>query len=1052
MERVGLQLVADGGDNYLATLTLAAAAEVKLGDAATGAAGNINTLDASQERVADAARTMSMTVDLAAGKITILGGAADATASDAVALGGAAGTAAGGVDTLGDKADEAGKETSGLGEKSKTGASGLDWLKESAIGAARELGGKLLNAAQEAGQAVMRFVGDTINKAGDFEGQMNRFASVTGEALATSGQSLDEFKDLFLSLGRELPVSTAEVQQAAIEMAKGGIEPATIAAGGLRDVLNLAAAGEVGIAEAAEIASKQLGVWVDNAATATEKAAFLKESVDLLAQAANVSTVGVSDLALGLANTGKSADLAGLSFQETVTSMALISSGFSSAADAGTSFKTFLQRLQPATDSQAEAFKTLNLLTSEGKSVFYDATGSFIGMDKAAEILKQSLNGMSEAQRSAALSAAFGSDAIRAAGMLADAGAEGYVNMAAAMAEAGSASVQAARKQQGFNVAMDNMIGSVEAFQITVGSMLLPVLTNIVNAMASGINAITDYAEATAEGNTVLAQAADIMSTGIMPVLAGLTGALAAYALVQFQQAIPAILASLPALATQATAFYANAAAVGAAILPYAVIAGAIAGVVLAYQNFTGKVTDATTALLDSRQWWTDSALAIADYNTQVGESKDALAPYAQEIQALRDQIQLETEALGKRMSLDPEGDYTSEMNHINDLAEALKGSTGRYTDQQQALIDTTAASMTATNQAGLLQTAEQGLGGQTALTTSDIEALGKAIQTTFTQGQEAISAYAVSYSEFAAGVESRSSEFSAKMAELEKQKQEATTKEQRQGIDDQITQLRTAYADQEENAAQSYARQQQAQQQHLGQMLIDYTVAQAQLGNIAKDKAAEITAALEEQYGLQESSTATTFLNMAQSIDQYAADSGASIDTLIGDLQDQQHQAAETQKAMDKYATEYVATQVNNFMDGKSDAENYISALERIPKTVTTEVKTRYTSEGKPDTNNQEATVGGARAEGGPVDAMTPYLVGERGMEIVTPTTAGYVTPTDAIRRALASPAQMGSMSQSTQNTYTQERTFTYAPVYGASVPASPYMDAQIARGYFNT
>jgi hypothetical protein len=81
---------------------------------------------------------------------------------------------------------------------------------------------------------------------------------------------------------------------------------------------------------------------------------------------------------------------------------------------------------------------------------------------------------MSAAQKSAALNAAFGSDAIRAAGMLADAGADGYKHMAEEMAKAGSAAVQAAKKQQGFNVAVDNMMGSLEAFQITGGSALLP--------------------------------------------------------------------------------------------------------------------------------------------------------------------------------------------------------------------------------------------------------------------------------------------------------------------------------------------------------------------------------------------------------------------------------------------------------------------------------------------------------------------------------------------------------------------------------------------------
>jgi hypothetical protein len=102
--------------------------------------------------------------------------------------------------------------------------------------------------------------------------------------------------------------------------------------------------------------------------------------------------------------------------------------------------------------------------------------------------------------------------------------------------------------------------------------------------------------------------------------------------------------------------------------------------------------------------------------------------------------------------------------------------------------------------------------------------------------------------------------------------------REQRKGIDDQIKQVKQSYADQERAAAASYARQQIAQKQHLGQMLIDYTVAQASLGNIAKDRAAEITSALEKEYGLQESSTATTFLHMAESIDKFASDAGATL------------------------------------------------------------------------------------------------------------------------------------------------------------------------------
>jgi len=953
LELVGVSLVADGSDKYLQTLTQVAAAETKLAAAADPAVAAINHID--------------------------------------------------------DSASGAGKALDQMGDDAKQGAKGLSFLEQASIGVARKVGELVVNAAQEAGRAILKFVGDTINVAGDFEQGMNRFASVTGSSLEEGGQSLEQFKDLFISLGRELPVSTADVQQAAIEMAKGGIEPATIAAGGLRDVLNLAAAGEVGIAEAAEIASKQLGVWVDSAADANTKAAFLKDSVNLLSQAANASTVDVDDLALGLANSGKSADLAGLSFRETVTSMALISSGFSSAADAGTSFKTFLTRLQPTTDSQAAAFKNLNLLTAEGTSKFYDASGAFIGMDKAAELLKVSLEGMSAAQKSAALNAAFGSDAIRTAGMLADAGADGYKHMAEEMAKAGSAAVQAAKKQQGFNVAVDNMMGSLEAFQITVGSLVLPMLTKLANAVASGINAITDYADATSKGETLLAKFAGAVQTLAIPALAGVTAALTAYAIVQTVNAIPAIYASIPALAAQATAFYANAAAILAALAPYALIAVAVGGMVLAYNDFTSKVQTATQALLDSKPWWEASTLAIEDYATQTEDAKKALEPYAATIQVLRDQIQAEVEDLGKRTAAGMVSDeqMQAELQTIQSHRDGLVEVTDAYGKVSQALIDEAAQSMTATSQAANLQSAESDLSTQTSLTAKDIEELGKKIEKTFQDGQDAVQKYATSYSEFSTGVEQRASEHADKIADLEKKKQDATTKEQKQGIDDQIAQVKQAYADQEGAAAMSYAAQQSAQKQHLGQMLIDYTVAQAQLGNIAKDRAAEITAALEKEYGLQESSTATTFLRMAQHIDDSASDSQSSIDGLIGKLRDEQQSAKDTQRAMDDYAKEYVATQTNNFVEGRQDADDYIRKLENIPTEITTTVTIRENREAYEEQRHGEQA---GRALGGPVEAGQAYLVGEKGPEYIIPETSGTVLTNSESRRAVASAAQLGA------------------------------------------
>lgn len=958
METIGLHLDADGADAYLRALTQGATAEDALASSAGGAVSAINGLDTSLGRAGNGAKD------------------------------------------LGDASEGAGKK--------------LSLMDSIATGAAEKVGHLLTEGFAQAGQAVLSFATDGVKKAGDFEAGMNRFASVTGESLKDSGQSLDDFSKLFIQMGRDLPVSTADVQQAAIEMAKGGIEPATIAAGGLKTALDLAAAGEVGIAESAEILSKQLGVWIDKSASAGEKAAFLAQSADLISQAANASTVDVDELALGLSNVGGIAKVAGLSFQETVTTMALLSPGFSSAADAGTSLKTMLTRLQPTTDAAASAMADLGLLTSEGTSKFYDATGSFVGMDKAAELLHGSLDGLSEAQKTAKLQAIFGNDAFRAAALLAEQGATGFGDMGEAMRKAGSAAAQAAAKQQGWNVATDNLSGSLEAFQITVSTGALPLLTKLVNLLSTGINVITDYADATMKGETALAAIAGVVKDAFVPALAAAGAALIAYAATQ----IPAVLTALPALVIQAwaatTAFAAQAAAVALAAAPFVLIAAVVGGAALIFDQLHTKVADATAAMLESKPWWNESAAAIADYGAQTGKAKDALAPYAASITAMREQIQGEVEDLGKRSAagLVSDAQMQTELATIQQHRDGLVTATKAYTDQEQAILKSSAATMTATAESGKLTSATAELSTQASLTASDIEALGKKIQETYQKGQEAVQGYATNQSEFLSGVEQRQGEHAAKIADLEAKKQQATTEEQKKGIDAQIAQVTQSYKDQELAAASSYARQQAEQNQHLGQMLIDYTVAQASLGNIAKDKAAEITGALEKEYGLQESSVATTFLHMAGSIDTFAASSGKSVDTLTKDLKDQQQQAADTQKSMDDYAKTYEAKAVSNFIDAKGDADDYIDSLERVPTRVETEFiitkKTieTYEQHAARDDNPEH------KATGGPIDAMTPYLVGERGPELIMPGVDSTVLTASETRRALSGPPAGGGSS----------------------------------------
>jgi TP901 family phage tail tape measure protein len=361
------------------------------------------------------------------------------------------------------------------------------------IGALREVGAAAVNFAMEAGKAVVGFVTDSIGVAGDFEAGMNRFAAATGQPV----ESLDELRGLFVKLGKELPVSTSEVEDAAIALAKGGLDPATISAGALRTSLDLAASSGIGLESSADILSKQMNTWIDRSSTAADKATFLASAADLLSQAALKGGGSVEEMALGLANVGGSAKAAGVNFDETVKALTLIAPGFSSAADAGTSLKTFFSRMIPTTKEQTAAMVDLGLATADGKSAFFDAEGSFVGMSKAAQMLQNATAGMSEEQRLATLQTIFGQDALRAAAILAEQGAAGYDKLGEAMAGVGSVSEQAKQQQQGFNVASENMKGSLEALQITIGTALIPILSDLLNNVISpAINVVTAFAEA----------------------------------------------------------------------------------------------------------------------------------------------------------------------------------------------------------------------------------------------------------------------------------------------------------------------------------------------------------------------------------------------------------------------------------------------------------------------------------------------------------------------------------------------------------------------------
>lgn len=397
-----------------------------------------------------------------------------------------------------DSMGRAERATDDFADSSEANFRRVDGMTEILIGGFRRVGEAVVNMAFDAGAALAGFVADSVTVAGDYEATLNKFSAVTGDAMSQAGMEVDDFSDLFLELGATTVFSAQEAADAAVELAKGGIAPATIAAGGLEATLNLAAAGGLELAAAGEIVAKQLGVWADKGVDA-------EEVTNLLAQAANASTVDVDELANGLASAQGRAAAMGVEYDDLVQTMATIAPGFNSASEAGTSLNNFLARLIPTTDAAKDAMADLGLATSDGQSVFFDAQGNFIGMEATIGLLSSATAGLSEEEKSLALQTIFGNDAMGAAALLAAQGVPAYNAMGEAMATAGTAAEQADAMNRGWNASVSALMGSIETGQISVIKPFLDSMAPYVDMVTQAVNATFAWAASIASADDPMA-------------------------------------------------------------------------------------------------------------------------------------------------------------------------------------------------------------------------------------------------------------------------------------------------------------------------------------------------------------------------------------------------------------------------------------------------------------------------------------------------------------------------------------------------------------------
>jgi TP901 family phage tail tape measure protein len=307
------------------------------------------------------------------------------------------------------------------------------------------------------------------NSAISFEKRLSAIQAVSG----ATAEQMDLLSKKALQLGADTKFSASEAALAMEELVKSGISVEDVLNGAADAAVNLAAAGEVDLPFAAQIASNALNQF-------NLKASDLTKVVDNIAGAANASAIDVKEFGFSLSQVGAVAHLAGQSFEDTATAIALMGNAGIKGSDAGTSLKTFLNNLIPTTDRAKQTFKDLGLAVGKSGNAFIDAQGNYKSLGEIAGVLHTATAGLTESQKTLALETLFGADAIRAAAIISNAGAEGFANLNAEMNKTTAAEVAATRMNNTAG-SIEQLKGSLETLAISIGTTLLPALNKIVD-------------------------------------------------------------------------------------------------------------------------------------------------------------------------------------------------------------------------------------------------------------------------------------------------------------------------------------------------------------------------------------------------------------------------------------------------------------------------------------------------------------------------------------------------------------------------------------------
>ena len=348
----------------------------------------------------------------------------------------------------------------------------------------------------------------SVTTAANFESSMSQVQAtmgITKDAMSTvNGQSvntMDTLSKLAKKMGAETAFSASECAEALNYLALAGYDTQQMC-DTLPTVLNLAAAGDIALADASDMvtdAMSALGMGVDEAET----------MVDQMAKTASTTNTSVAQLGEGILTIGATAKSIKGGTAELNTALGILANNGIKGAEGGTHLRNIILSLQNPTDKAAAQMEALGLSV-------YDSEGNMRSMNDILGDLNKSMDGMTSAEKSNIISTIFNkTDLSSVNALLANTG-ETWDSLQKSITDSGGAAQQMADTQ------LDNLQGQItilksalEGLAISFGELLMPAIKQIVG----WVQKFVDWLNGMNDGTKKVIMTVALLAATLGPVL-----------------------------------------------------------------------------------------------------------------------------------------------------------------------------------------------------------------------------------------------------------------------------------------------------------------------------------------------------------------------------------------------------------------------------------------------------------------------------------------------------------------------------------------------------